>query len=85
MNCTVVGPQAQQLYRVVTDKNMPGYTQIKKADGSNMSLIEWKSHPLVEIRGLLAKQSVGTWLGLSADQRSEILSQSSMMQRSNLL
>ncbi|PPQ72693.1 hypothetical protein CVT26_002910 [Gymnopilus dilepis] len=68
MNCTVVGPQAQQLYRVVTDKNMPGYTQIKKADGSNMSLIEWKSHPLVEIRGLLAKQSVGTWLGLSADQ-----------------
>lgn len=69
MNCVVVGPQAQQLYRVVTDKNMPGYTVIKKADGSNLSLIEWKSHPLLEIRGLLSKQPVGTWLGLSADKR----------------
>ncbi|KAF8893228.1 hypothetical protein CPB84DRAFT_1326676 [Gymnopilus junonius] len=69
MNCVVVGPQGQQLYQVVTDKDVPGYTVIKKADGSNISLIEWKSRPLIEIRGLLSKQPVGTWLGLSGDKR----------------
>lgn len=72
LNCTVVGSQAQVYYRIVTDNHMPGYTVIKNAEGKNVTLLEWQSHPMIEVRGLLTKQYVKTWLGLSPDRRLEI-------------
>ncbi|KAF9010118.1 hypothetical protein BDQ17DRAFT_1235143 [Cyathus striatus] len=70
LNCAVVGPQGQPYYRVVTDNHMPGYTVIKNAEGKSISLIEWQSHPFIEIRGTLAKQNVRNWLRLSHDRAS---------------
>ncbi|KAF9446478.1 hypothetical protein P691DRAFT_733169 [Macrolepiota fuliginosa MF-IS2] len=67
-NCSVVGPQNQVYYQIVTDNTMPGYTVIKNMEGKNISLIEWQAHPFVEIRGTLAKQNVMNWLRLSPDQ-----------------
>ncbi|KAF8155943.1 hypothetical protein B0H34DRAFT_660076 [Crassisporium funariophilum] len=72
-NCTVIGPQAQVYYRVVTDNYMPGYTVIKNAEGKNISLIEWQTHPLIEVRDLLAKQHIRTWLGLTKDKSSRTM------------
>ncbi|KDR80189.1 hypothetical protein GALMADRAFT_62694 [Galerina marginata CBS 339.88] len=73
LNCTVVGPQAQVYYRIVTDNHMPGYTVLKNAEGKNVSLIEWQTHPMIEIRGLLTKQHVRTWLGLTSDKSSRTM------------
>jgi len=72
LNCTIVGPQAQVSHRIVTDNHMPGYTVIKNAEGKNVSLIEWQAHPMIEIRGLLTKQHVKSWLGLTQDRRCAI-------------
>ncbi|CAA7267291.1 unnamed protein product [Cyclocybe aegerita] len=67
-NCTVIGPKSEVYYRIVTDNQMPGYTVIKNAKNENVSLIEWQAHPFIEIRGVLAKQQVKTWLGLTGDR-----------------
>ncbi|KAF9051438.1 hypothetical protein BJ165DRAFT_885244 [Panaeolus papilionaceus] len=67
LNCAVIGPQAQTYFRVITDNHMPGYTVIKNSEGKNVSLIEWQNHPFIEIRGLLAKQHVRSWMGLTPD------------------
>ena len=68
-NCTIVGSTAQVYYKIVTDNNMPGYTVIKNSESKNVSLIEWQSHPFIEIRGILSKQQVRGWLGLTQDKR----------------
>lgn len=64
-NCAIVGPKAQKYFSIVTDSQMPGYTVIKNAEGRNVSLIEWQTHPFIEVRGLVAKQNVNHWLCLS--------------------
>ncbi len=52
---------------------MPGYTVLKTvADGANFGLIEWKpeaGNTHVDIRGVVQKTLVGTFLRLSDDQR----------------
>ena len=73
LNCSVVGPRAQTYYRIVTDDQMPGYTIIKNGEGRNVSLVEWQTHPMIEVRGILSKQHVRTWLGLTNDRRSVLL------------
>ncbi|KAH9478614.1 hypothetical protein JR316_0009071 [Psilocybe cubensis] len=74
LNCTVIGPQAQVYYRIVTDNQMPGYTVVKNSEGKNVSLIEWQSHPMIEVRGLLTKQYVRAWLALTADKSARTMS-----------
>lgn len=63
-NCTVIGPQTQIYYQVMTDAQNPGYTVIKDGKGKNLALVEWQAHPFVELRGTLPKQPVGNWLKL---------------------
>ncbi|TFK73372.1 hypothetical protein BDN72DRAFT_869127 [Pluteus cervinus] len=65
-NCTVVGPQLQICYKVLTDEHNPGYTVLKDDKDKNTALIEWQTRPLVEIRSVLPKRPVGDWLPLSA-------------------
>ncbi|EAU89377.2 hypothetical protein CC1G_11073 [Coprinopsis cinerea okayama7 len=67
-NSTVVGPRAQPCYQVATDAQNPGYTVIKNAEGRSISLIEWQQHPYVEVRGIVSKRAIGSWLRLSASQ-----------------
>ncbi|KIM46773.1 hypothetical protein M413DRAFT_63589 [Hebeloma cylindrosporum] len=73
LNCSVVGPRAQTYYRIVTDNQMPGYSVIKNAEGRNVSLVEWQTLPMIEVRGVLAKQHVRTWLGLTSDRSSRTM------------
>ncbi|KAF5356763.1 hypothetical protein D9756_006724 [Leucocoprinus leucothites] len=73
LNCSVIGPQNQVYYQIVTDNSMPGYTVLKNAEGKNISLVEWQAHPFVEIRGALAKQNVMNWLRLSQDQSHRLM------------
>ncbi|KNZ80110.1 hypothetical protein J132_07398 [Termitomyces sp. J132] len=47
---------------------MPGYTVVKDAQDNPIALVEWKSPPVIEIRGLLPKQSISSWLRLSSDR-----------------
>lgn len=70
LNCTVMGSDSRPLFYVVTDSSMPGYTVLRGLNGKNVALIEWQAHPLVEVRGLICKQAVHKWLGLSSTQRS---------------
>ena len=69
MNCSIVCAQGQAYYQVITDPHNPGYTVIRNASGKAVALVEWQSHPLVEIRGILSKQPIGDWLKLSQDRR----------------
>ncbi|KAF4618791.1 hypothetical protein D9613_010007 [Agrocybe pediades] len=73
LNCNVINQQGHLAYKIVTDNTMPGYTVIKNAEGKNVSLIEWQSHPMIEIRGLLTKQYVRQWLGLTQEKSSRIM------------
>jgi hypothetical protein len=70
LNCTATGAQGQTYYSIVTEPHNPGYTIVKNASGKSIALIEWQSHPLVDIRGIFSKQSVKDWLKLAADRRS---------------
>lgn len=72
-NCTIVGPKAQPAYQIVTDNNMPGYTVLKNAQGQNVSLIEWQTHPAIEIRGMVSKQHIKNWLRLSQTRDSRAM------------
>ncbi|KAJ2925400.1 hypothetical protein H1R20_g11673, partial [Candolleomyces eurysporus] len=72
-NCTVVGPKAQPCYQIVTDDQMPGYTVVKDMEGKNVSLIEWQKQPFIEIRGMVSKQAIGTWLRLSPNKDSRAM------------
>ncbi|KAF5329986.1 hypothetical protein D9611_010462 [Ephemerocybe angulata] len=72
-NCTIVGPKSQPCYRIVTDNQMPGYTVVKDAEGKSVSLIEWQQTPSLEIRGMVSKQHVKTWLRLSPNRDSRAM------------
>jgi hypothetical protein len=73
LNCTVLGPHNRPYFQVVTDASMPGYTLWKDAERKNIALVEWQSAPLVEARGILAKQKITNWLRLAPDRRFVLL------------
>ncbi|KAF8069102.1 hypothetical protein FPV67DRAFT_1105841 [Lyophyllum atratum] len=68
LNSKVVGPQGHVHFIIRTDNEMPGYTAIKNSQQSSIALIEWKSSPIIEIRNLLTKQPVKSWLRLTHDR-----------------
>ncbi|KAL0579255.1 hypothetical protein V5O48_002759 [Marasmius crinis-equi] len=70
LNCTVIGPSQRPSHFVITDPQQPGYTLLKDGKGKSIALVEWQAHPMVEIRGVMSKQHVRDWLGLSSDKRS---------------
>lgn len=69
LNCTVIGPDQQHVCYIVTDPQMPGYTIFRSAAGKSIALVEWQSHPQVEVRGVFSKRKVKDWLNLSPDKR----------------
>ncbi|KAG6844477.1 hypothetical protein H0H87_006613 [Tephrocybe sp. NHM501043] len=68
LNSKVVGPDNRTCYTIRTDRDMPGYTAIKNTHDNAIALVEWKQSPVIEIRGLLPKQSVHNWLRLTSDR-----------------
>lgn len=68
-NCTVIDSRKRPVYQFVTDRQNPGYTVLKSADGKNIALIEWQTPPQIEIRGIVSKQRVKDWMPLSSNKR----------------
>lgn len=69
LNSRVIGPDGRTHYTISTDRDMTGYTTVKNSQDCPIALIEWKSSPVIEIRGLVSKQPVRSWLRLSHDRR----------------
>lgn len=67
-NSTVVGPQGELCFHIVTDNELSGYTVFKDAQNKSVALIEWKTPPTVELRGIMSG-SARSWLRLSQDRR----------------
>ncbi|KAJ8081794.1 hypothetical protein AAF712_010328 [Marasmius tenuissimus] len=74
LNCTVIGPSQRPSHFIITDPQQPGYTIVKDSGGKSVALVEWQTHPLVEIRGVMSKQRVRDWLSLTSDKRSRRMS-----------
>ncbi|KAL0947815.1 hypothetical protein HGRIS_013886 [Hohenbuehelia grisea] len=75
LNCTVIGPDNSVHFRIVTDNPRPGFTVVHSAQGQGqaVAVVEWKSHPIVEIRDTVPKQYMGQWLALSGQQTSRTM------------
>ncbi|KAK7462779.1 hypothetical protein VKT23_007363 [Stygiomarasmius scandens] len=73
LNCTIVGPNNEPYYYVVTDSSLPGYTVFKGNDNKSVALVEWKRQCHVEIRDIVHKQPASTFLSLSPDRQSRIM------------
>ncbi|ESK89078.1 hypothetical protein Moror_5353 [Moniliophthora roreri MCA 2997] len=67
LNCTVLGPGSTPYFRVVD--NNP-FTVFQNKDGRSIAVIEWRQSPgtVVEVRDIIQKQLVSTWLALSPDR-----------------
>ncbi|KAF4575431.1 hypothetical protein EYR40_004830 [Pleurotus pulmonarius] len=68
LSCTVTGPQNKIYYRIATDNPTPGFTFVHDGQGKPVVVIEWQSHPIVEIRGIVPKQYACQWLSLSSQR-----------------
>ncbi|KAK0477354.1 hypothetical protein IW261DRAFT_1338517 [Armillaria novae-zelandiae] len=68
LSSTVNGPNDKAYFRVSNDKPSKGKTLFQNHQGHNFAVIEWQSHPVIEIRELLERQNVAAWLPLSADK-----------------
>lgn len=67
-NCSVFGPQSQKCFSIISMN--PAYTTVQNAERNSIAIIEWLTHPTVEVRDLLPKQAVSHWLPLSTNQKS---------------
>lgn len=68
LNSVVVGPQARKYFQVMTDPADPRYTIFQNVDCNVAAFVEWQSHPIVDVRGIVESQQVSQWLSLSADK-----------------
>ncbi|KAK7057891.1 hypothetical protein R3P38DRAFT_2497574 [Favolaschia claudopus] len=71
LDSTVTGPphHSRTYFRVRTDAPTVGFTVIhNSATKEPVGVIEWRKHPVIEIRNILPKQPTGKWLELSADR-----------------
>ncbi|THV04750.1 hypothetical protein K435DRAFT_648774 [Dendrothele bispora CBS 962.96] len=73
LNCTVVGPNNQPYYYVVTDSSLPGYTVFKSNDNKSVALVEWKRQCQIEIRDIVCKQPASSFLSLSPDRQYRVM------------
>ncbi|KAF9023263.1 hypothetical protein BDZ89DRAFT_990021 [Hymenopellis radicata] len=65
----VFGPHNKPCFRVAHDLPKPGMTTFTDTEGRDFALIDWHDGaPQVEMKGLLEKQAVSSWMPLSSDQ-----------------
>ena len=66
LNCSVTGPGGKTYLSIVSHNTS---TLISKPSGEPVARIEWQAQPWIEIRNVVERQLVSTWLPLSADLR----------------
>ncbi|KAF9491197.1 hypothetical protein BDN71DRAFT_94559 [Pleurotus eryngii] len=64
MNCIVTSPGGKPYY-CTTDDPASGFTIIQGFTGQSVALIEWRTVPIIEIYGLVARQPISQWVALS--------------------
>ncbi|KAJ6459972.1 hypothetical protein C8R45DRAFT_1056190 [Mycena sanguinolenta] len=69
LNSTVMGPQGKTYFRVSTDVPTPGFTVITNSTNQPTIIIEWRKHPVLEIRDIVPKQQSSQWLALAPEKR----------------
>ncbi|KIK54834.1 hypothetical protein GYMLUDRAFT_176576 [Collybiopsis luxurians FD-317 M1] len=71
LNCTVLGPQSKPYFRLVDNAPSHNFTLLQDRDGKSLAVVEWRQSPgaVVEIRDIIRKQLVSSWLPLSADRK----------------
>ncbi|KAE9394330.1 hypothetical protein BT96DRAFT_827877 [Gymnopus androsaceus JB14] len=70
LNSTLMGPQSRPYFRVINNAPSRDFTLIQNRDGGSVAIIEWReSGAVVEVRDIIRKQLVSTWLPLSGDQK----------------
>jgi hypothetical protein len=63
-----LGPKSRTYFRINTDSTTSGFSVIQNPKLESVGLIEWRSHPIVEIRDILSKRGTSQWLALSPDK-----------------
>ena len=70
LNCTILGPQSQPYFRVVTDMNNlhgdKAFTFVENSNGKITSVVHW-SRLSIEVTDIVPKQRLREWLALSPD------------------
>ncbi|KAJ6557933.1 hypothetical protein B0H19DRAFT_1070526 [Mycena capillaripes] len=74
LNSLVLGPKSRTYFRVNTDSTTSGFSVVQNPKLESVALIEWRSHPIIEIRDIVSKRATSQWLGLSPDKTHRIMS-----------
>ncbi|KAJ3969579.1 hypothetical protein EV361DRAFT_998694 [Lentinula raphanica] len=71
LDCTVVGPRSVPYFRVTNNSPTPNFTLFQNQEGKSIAVIEWREStgPVVEVRDIIRKQFVATWLQLSSNRQ----------------
>ncbi|KAJ4467244.1 hypothetical protein J3R30DRAFT_3718147 [Lentinula aciculospora] len=71
LDCTILGPQSSSYFRVLNNTPSPNFTLFQNREGKSIAVIEWResSGPVVEVRDIIHKQFVSSWLQLSTDRK----------------
>ncbi|KAF9049499.1 hypothetical protein BDZ89DRAFT_1154387 [Hymenopellis radicata] len=68
LDSTVVGPRNRTYFHIANGQPREGTTLFRDAEGRNFAVIDWQQHPVVELRDLLERQAVSSWMPLSSDR-----------------
>ncbi|KAF9258403.1 hypothetical protein L218DRAFT_877186 [Marasmius fiardii PR-910] len=68
-NCIVLGPNSRPFFRIIDNSPSTGFTLFQNNEGRSIAIIEWmRSATVVEIRDIVQKQLVSSWLAVSQDR-----------------
>ncbi|KAJ7359656.1 hypothetical protein DFH08DRAFT_686377 [Mycena albidolilacea] len=73
LNSRVFGPKSRTYFRISTDSASSGFTVVQNSKLESVALIEWRSHPIVEITNIVSKRGTSQWLALSPDKTHRIM------------
>ncbi|KAJ6514118.1 hypothetical protein DFH09DRAFT_941203 [Mycena vulgaris] len=74
LNSLVIGPQSRTYFRVTTDSTSSGYSVVRNSQLESVTLVEWRSHPIIEVRDAVSKRRTSQWLALSPDKDYRVMS-----------
>ncbi|KAJ3932484.1 MAG: hypothetical protein NXY57DRAFT_1038382 [Lentinula lateritia] len=69
LDCTVLGPSSNTYFRVLNNTPSQNFTLFQNREGKSIAVLEWRgsSGVVVEVRDVIRKQFVASWLQLSTD------------------
>ncbi|KAJ3880443.1 hypothetical protein F5051DRAFT_160205 [Lentinula edodes] len=69
LDCTVLGPSSNTYFRVLNNTPSQNFTLFQNREGKSIAVLEWRgsSGVVVEVRDIIRKQFVASWLQLSTD------------------